>query len=76
VKHDKQYITKPSLEAGGVAFFNGNDETPEVLEQITFANAVMGKGNLTVLPEQAAVVTRILDAIYESAKTGKPVYFN
>ncbi|HEY5465683.1 MAG TPA: gfo/Idh/MocA family oxidoreductase, partial [Clostridia bacterium] len=29
-----------------------------------------------VLPEQAYVVTRILEAIYTSGKTGKPVYFD
>ena len=28
-----------------------------------------------VLPEQALVVTQILEAIYTSAKTGQPVYF-
>jgi hypothetical protein len=28
-----------------------------------------------VKPEQAFVVTQILEAIYESAKTGKAVYF-
>lgn len=39
-------------------------------------NAIRGKGELVVLPEQAIVVTRILDAIYQSAKTGKPVYFD
>lgn len=76
IKHNKQYITKPSLEAGGVDFFEGGNATPEVIEQTVFANAILGKGQLTVLPEQAAIVTRILDAIYESAKTGKPVYFN
>ena len=27
-------------------------------------------------PEQAFCVTRILEGIYESAKTGKPYYFN
>jgi len=29
-----------------------------------------------VLPEQALMVTRVLEAIYESSKTGKPVYFD
>ena len=29
-----------------------------------------------VLPEQACVVSEILEAIYTSAKTGEPVYFN
>ncbi len=76
VKHDRQYVTKPDLTAGGVAFYEGKDSSPQVIEQTVFANAVLGKGKLTVLPEQAAVVTRILEAIYESAETGKPVYFN
>lgn len=76
VKHNKQYISKPSLGAGSVDFFQGEDESAPVVEQVIFANAILGKGELTVLPEQAAVVTRILEAIYESAKTGKPVYFN
>lgn len=75
VKHDRQYVTTPDLDAGGVAFFEGESDSADVLEQRTFANAVLGKGKLTVLPRQAATVTRILDAIYESAKTGKPVYF-
>lgn len=75
IKHDKQYVTKPDLAAGGVAFFEGTSASPDVVEQIVFGKAILGEGELTVLPEQAAVVTRILDAIYESAKTGKPVYF-
>lgn len=29
-----------------------------------------------VTPEQACVVSEILEAIYESAKTGKAVYFD
>lgn len=75
VKNGRQYVTKPDLKAGSVAFFEGGEAKPEVLEQLTFINAVLGKGELVVKPEQAFVVTQILEAIYESAKTGKPVYF-
>lgn len=75
VKNGRQYVTKPDLQAGSVAFFEGGEAKPEVLEQLTFINAVLGKGELVVKPEQAFVVTRILEAIYESANTGKPVYF-
>ncbi len=75
VHNNRQYITSPDLKVGGVAFYEGASDTPQILEQRTFINAVQGKGQLTVLPEQAIVVTRILEAIYESAKTGKPVYF-
>jgi predicted dehydrogenase len=75
VKHNRQYITKPELNMGGVAFFAGVDKPPEVIEQITFLNAIQGKGNLVVLPEQAIVVTRILDAVYASAKQNKQIVF-
>ena len=76
VVHDAQFVTRPAFQAGGVDFYTGETADAPTLEQKTFANAVLGNGKLTVLPEQAAVVTRILDAIYESAKTGKPVYFD
>lgn len=75
VKNGRQYVTTPDLNAGSVAFFEGASDKPEVLEQLTFINAVLGKNELIVKPEQALVVTQILEAIYESAKTGKPVYF-
>lgn len=77
VANGRQYITTPDFKAGGVAFFDGSNGKcePQVVEAQVFLNAIRGKGKLVVLPEQAAVVTRILDAIYESAKTGKPVYF-
>ncbi|NCA98179.1 MAG: Gfo/Idh/MocA family oxidoreductase [Clostridia bacterium] len=76
VRHDRMYITKPLLEAGDVPFFEGDAMKDRVLEQKCFIDAVQGKGELTVLPEQAAIVTRILEAIYESAKSGRPVYFD
>lgn len=72
-KNDRLYELKPNLEAGGVAFYDGDATTPEVIEQQTFLNAIRGEGELVVLPEQAAVVTQILDAIYQSAKEGRQV---
>ena len=75
VRHDKQYELRPSLGTGSVAFFEGVSCTPEVIEQMTFLGAVMGRNELVVLPEQALVVTKILEAIYESAKSGSQVVF-
>jgi predicted dehydrogenase len=75
VKNGRQYTLTPALEAGSVPFFDGSSEKMEDLEAACFANAVRGKGKLYVLPEQAACVTRILEGIYDSAKTGKPHYF-
>ena len=75
VKNNTQYIEKPSFAAGGVAFFDGKLQEPKDVEARTFVNAILGKGELFVLPEQAAVVTQILEGIYTSAKTGKPYFF-
>lgn len=49
---------------------------PEDIEAVTFTNAVLGKGKLYVTADQAAVVTQILEGIYESDRTGKPYYFD
>ncbi|HIT00070.1 MAG TPA: Gfo/Idh/MocA family oxidoreductase [Candidatus Faecaligallichristensenella faecipullorum] len=77
IKHGRQAVEEPNLKSGGVAFFEGDDaDKPEVLEEKCFTDAVQGKGELVVTAEQAITVTRILEAIYESAKTGKPVYFD
>ncbi|MDR0554682.1 MAG: Gfo/Idh/MocA family oxidoreductase [Treponema sp.] len=75
VKNGRQYELTPNLKAGGVAFFEGASQNPEILEAQTFAAAIRGKGKLCVLPEQAACVTKILEGIYKSAASGKPYYF-
>ena len=75
IKFNRQFTEKPEVGAAA-AFYDRVKMTPQVMEQKVFTDAVRGEGKLTVLPEQAIVVTRILDAIYESAKTGKPVYFD
>jgi len=75
VKHGKQYVTTPTLEGKGVDFYDGTKKGPNEIEQYVFTQAVRGEGEIVVKPEQALVVTQILEAIYESAKTGKPVYF-
>lgn len=66
---------KPELGAGGVDFFEGSSGKPEDIEARQWIDAVLNDTEPTVKPEQAIVVTRILEAIYESAKTGKEVVF-
>lgn len=75
VKYNKQIVEKPALDAGGVAFYDGDTDKPEVLEQKAFYNAVMGKGELVVKAEEALVVTEILEAVYKSAETGETIEF-
>lgn len=76
VKYNKQCVEKPDMASGGVAFFDGESQLDSDLEQKAFYNAITKGEELVVKPEQAIVVTRILEAIYESAKTGKTVYFD
>ncbi len=65
-----------NLNAGGVAFYDGKVEAADTIEARQWINAIVNDTEPTVKPEQAIVVTRILEAIYESAKTGKEVIFN
>ncbi len=73
----RQTMILPDMRADSVAFFEGNSANePQDLEARCFTNAILGKGELYVTADQAAVVTRILEGIYESDKTGKPYYFD
>lgn len=75
-KMSRLYETKVDFGAGGVAFFEGEQETDAVREARSWVEAVLEDKEPLVKPEQALVVTEILEAIYESAKTGKTVYFD
>lgn len=58
---------------GNIDFFDGGDNKPEVLDAGQWLDAVENDTEPLVKPEQALVVTRILDAIYQSAALGKEV---
>ena len=47
-----------------------------ITEQRRWYDAIENDTDPVVLPEQACVVSEILEAIYTSARTGKPVYFD
>ena len=67
---------RPDMSAGGVAFYDGVQATPGITEQMRWYDAIENDTDPVVLPEQACVVSEILEAIYTSARTGKPVYFD
>lgn len=70
------YETKVDFNSGGVAFYEGNSEEPADMEARAWIDCILNDSEPVVKPEQALVVTEILEAIYESSKTGKPVYLN
>ena len=65
----------PDMKAGGAAFYDGVAETAPITEQRRWYQALYNNTDPVVLPEQACVVSEILEAIYTSAKTGQPYYF-
>ena len=73
---DRLIEVVPDMAAGGVAFYDGVKETPGITEQRRWIDALENDTDPVVLPEQACVVSEILEAIYTSARTGEPVYFN
>ncbi len=77
-RFSKLYVTEPELAAGGVAFYSGNGGgQPQDIEARMWIDHVKDDSKpLITKPEQAIVVTQILEAIYESNKTGKPVFFD
>ena len=77
IRNNRQYVFKPSFEAGGAAFYEGDGgASPENLEERLWIEACRGGDAPITKPEQAYTVTRILEGIYESAKSGKPYYFD
>lgn len=77
VKNGRQVVETPNFDAGGVAFYDGDGGySPSDLECRYWIDAILNDTEVRTKPEQALVVTQILEAIYESAKTGKPVYFD
>lgn len=72
---NKMYTKKPSLGVGGVDFYEGKAQDPGAKEAQSWIDAILNDTDPVVMPEQALAVTEILEAIYESAKTGKAVHF-
>ncbi|NLK07355.1 MAG: Gfo/Idh/MocA family oxidoreductase [Firmicutes bacterium] len=75
-KLGKLYTTKPVMRGQGVAFYDAAHEDAGALEAKAWIDSIVNDTEPLVKPHQAFVVTQILEAIYESAKTGKPVYFD
>ncbi|MBR6675977.1 MAG: Gfo/Idh/MocA family oxidoreductase [Clostridia bacterium] len=77
VDNNRMFVKNIDLDVGGVDFYSGNaGGAPHEREAYQWIHCIIDDTDPLVLPEQAYVVTQILEGIYESAKTGKAVYFN
>ncbi|MBQ8397465.1 MAG: Gfo/Idh/MocA family oxidoreductase [Clostridia bacterium] len=76
IRNNLQYIFTPQLGAKGAAFYDGvKGESPADREARMWIDAVVNDKTPFVTPEQAIVVTKILEGIYTSAKTGEMYKF-
>ncbi|MFD0712382.1 Gfo/Idh/MocA family protein [Paenibacillus sp. GCM10027626] len=74
-ENSRLYVKEIELSSGGVAFYEGASDDPAELEARAWIDSVLNDKELIVKPEQALVVSEILEAIYESSQTGKAIYF-
>ncbi len=71
-----QLLEERISKAGEVAYFEGeNGGEPGALEARQWLKSIIDDTDALVKPEQAFVVTRILDAIYRSANEGRTIEF-
>ena len=69
-----QLMQETISPVGQVAYFGGGGSAEGVAEAKQWLEAIINDTEPVVKPEQAFTVTRILEAIYQSAETGKEVY--
>ena len=75
-KNSTLYVQEVQTSGGGVAYFDSKGVDLALEEARSWINAVRNDTDPVVLPEQALVVSEILEAIYDSAKSGQPVTFD
>lgn len=73
---DGYLSTSYPLESKDYEFKSKDPLTPGDREMASWINALKTNTDPVVKPQQTLVVTQIIEALYESASTGKPVYFN
>lgn len=71
-----ELVEQKLSEGGTIAFFSGESAEPKDLECKQWLDCILNDTDPVVRPEQAFVVTQILDAIYESARKGAEVKLN
>jgi predicted dehydrogenase len=76
IEHNQQVSVQPSEGAGVFGFAGAGSQDPKDLEARQWIDAIKNDSEPLVKPEEALTVTRILEACYESAATGKPVCFD
>ena len=74
-RHGRLFTNNIELKTGGVDFYDGGSDNAAEREAKMWIDCIVNDTEPMVKPEEALVVTEILEGIYKSAKTGKPVFF-
>jgi predicted dehydrogenase len=72
---DGELIDTVTVSSGSIAYFDGIAANDATLEAKQWFDAIIHDRQPVVLPEQAYVVTQLIEAIYESSRTGKTIEF-
>lgn len=73
--HNGLLTDETAAKSGAVAYFKGSANAPGTLEAKQWLQSVLTpEREPLVMPQQAFVVTKILEAIYQSAQSGKEVF--
>lgn len=76
-EYSRLYSKVIDLKTGGVAYYDGvADDDAGTADCRQWLKSLREGTDPCVLPEQALVVSKVLEAIYESYRTGKTVYFD
>jgi len=75
-KLGRLYTQKIETDGTGVAYYDAEGESAGDFESRQWIEAILKGTTPSVKMEQALAVSEILDAIYVSSETGKPVYFD
>jgi len=68
-------MEEKNSSGGAIAYFKGKTKDPGVIECEQWLDAIINNKEPLVKPEQAFIVTSILDAIYQSARENKEYKF-
>lgn len=72
---NNQLMQETLSPVGGVAYFGGGGGEEGTIDCRQWLEAVMTGGEALIKPEEALAVTKVLDAIYKSAKENKEIKF-
>lgn len=75
-ENGRLYSTYPVINPKGVDYYAPETESAADLEMRLWIECLQNDTQPVVLPEQAATVAAILEAVYESSRTHAPVYLN